>query len=98
MHHRAVVINTNPTGYALAFLGSGPHVPLPFDPPIHVFSDSAHLNAGISFTNDKKFGGCVGYTAQVQLENALAFDVLDTVNDEVIEFFNREWLCYCVNL
>ena len=89
MDHGVEVIQANPLGIGLAFGVAGPYADFLLEALLHPFGDGLHLHMALALANDEVFGGPIIELTQVELNDILPFDVLNAIDDEIVDRFDR---------
>ena len=88
VHDRVEVVHADPAGVLLALGMLGAFANFLFDALVDIFGDGLDLGVGIAFADDEKIRRCFVEVSEVQLDDVLAFDVLNAINNQVVQCFN----------
>ena len=93
MNNSCEIIHENPFAALLTFDMSRTHTSLFSNAPDNVVGNTPGLRIGIPFTDDEEISGSVIKFSEIQLDNVLAFDVLNTVDDQFVQFLDGRVFC-----
>ena len=84
MDSRGEEVKANPEGVALPFNVRGQLSSFFFYPLLNIVGDGFDLSGGVSLANYEEISGGIFQAAQIELDDLLAFDILNAFNDQVV--------------
>jgi len=90
MRYSRKVVDADPKRASVAFHMTGERIRFVFQLFLYVIGNSLNLSIGVPFANNEVVGGRIFQPSHIQLDDVLAFNVLNTFNDQFVERFSGE--------